>query len=176
MSIKQKIMKAVLFSGLIASSISMANARTWSVEIEDDLFSETGKKAMLVSPGNFRPLIFTCDSSGIEFALLEKSQKTKDESSSISAPVTLVLKVDDEAPIRFSANLRRRNEHYYHASVLGKDYPEETVTALKQIQAAKSKILIGIMLGNDNNYSEAIGVSGSTATTTAFMKACGIKQ
>lgn len=170
-----------LFSNLLLTTLvtlscaSAANARTWHVNVEDDLFSDTGKKAFLSSPGNFHPLVFNCDSSGISIALLERSQQTRDETRDYAAPVTLIVKVDDSDPIRLAATWSRRNEHYFHAEVDDKESLPDIVKTLKQIQAAKSKVLVGIQF-NTKNFSESIRVNGSTAATTTFLKACGVDK
>ncbi|MFT0850910.1 hypothetical protein VRY85_09020 [Achromobacter sp. F4_2707] len=168
------ITKALLLVGLVFSTISAASARNWYVKVEDDLFSETGKKAFLTSDNDFHPLIFECDSSGTEMALLEKSPQTRNETANNSSVVTLILKVDSADPIRFNASWYRRNENYTQIIVSDNDYAAEVLTVLKQIQAARSKILVGVVLPSGQKFSEAIGVSGSTASTTTFMDACGI--
>jgi len=167
--------KTLAVVGLSLLLTSVATAASWSVSVEDDLFSKTGKKAMLGTNGEQRPLVFDCDSSGISFALLEKSRLTNDERRFEPRPAKLLIKVDDAEPFNFSASVNRRNDYYFQIQVAGTQYPTETAELLHQIQAAQSKILVGVEFPSGDKYSDSVGVSGSTAATGKFLKACGIQ-
>lgn len=167
--------KVFAIFGLSLLMASTASAANWSVSIEDDLFSKTGKKAMLGTNNNQRPLIFDCDSTGISFAILERSRRTNDEKTFAPYAAKLIIKVDDAEPFHFSGAVSRRNDYYYHVQVIGSQYPDETIKLLHQIQAAQSKILMGIEFPSGDKVSESLGVSGSTSATSKFLKSCGIE-
>ena len=83
-----------------------------------------------------------------------------------------LTKVDDTPANKLEASLSRRNAQ---AVEVGTDDAEKITAVLKQLQNAKSKILVGIQTQDGGNQSSFSGnASGSTAATNSFIKACEI--
>ena len=171
-----KKLSALSLVALFVSFSANAGPR-WFVDVEDDLFSDTGKKATLVSSGNSEKLVFDCENNKLSFAFLTKSSLTfNDKHTGFSRPVKLIIKVDDNEPFIFNAAYSRRNEYFQHAFVEF-EYSDKAVflPAFEQFESAKSKILVGRDYGN-SKYSSTIGVAGSTAATKRFLKSCGFRD
>lgn len=171
-----KKLSALSLVALFVSFSANAGPR-WYVSVEDDLFSDTGKKATLVSSGNSEKLVFDCENNKLSFAFLIKNPLTfNDKHTGFSRPVKLIIKVDDNEPFIFNAAYSRRNEYFQHAFVEF-EYSDKAVflPAFEQFESAKSKILVGRDYGN-SKYSSTIGVAGSTAATKRFLKSCGFRD
>lgn len=173
------MLKKLSALSLVALFISFsANAGPrWYVGVEDDLFSDTGKKATLISSGNRESLVFDCENNKLGFAFVEKSPLTfNDKHTRFSRPVKLIIKVDDNESFIFNAAYNRRNEDYKQAALVF-EYSDKAVflPIFEQFETAKSKILVGIDYG-DSKYSRTIGVTGSTAATKRFLKSCGFRD
>lgn len=156
--------------------INQVNANTWAVIVEDDLFSSSGKKAVLGSPGRGHVLIFECENDLLGLALLLRERVTFDEPLGFSVPVSLIIKVDEAEPVHFDAEMYRRNENYVQA-VYSSDYEDEKLLSLLgQVEGAQSKILAGIDVMGEKKSSYTVSVTGSTRSAKEFKKACGISS
>lgn len=157
--------KAVVAAiGLVVAA--SANAE-WYASIEDDIFSG-GKKAIVlgdVGPGH--SLAFDCAEGELTAALLEEGAWSETDSP-LSA--VLLIKVDDNAPIQFDARYGERNAKYKQIISLDRD---TTLKALKEIQAAQHKILVGVkFVAIDSKWSGTAPVTGSTREVGRFLEAC----
>lgn len=84
----------------------------------------------------------------------------------------LIIKIDGNPANKLEASLSRRNAQ---AIEVGADDAEKITAVLKQLQNAKSKILVGVQTQDGGNQSSFSGnASGSTAATNSFIKACEI--
>ena len=159
--------------------IFSANASAqWFAHVEDDIFSDTGKKATLISGGNTGSLVFDCENNKLHFAFVEESPLTfNDKYTGFSYPVKLIIKVDDNQPFSFDAVRKRRNQHTREAGLVFEySEKEDFLPVFEQFESAKSKILVGIDSGRDSKYSRTIGATGSTAATKRFLKSCGLRD
>lgn len=159
-----KLKTAAAMIGLVLSGAVNAD---WYASIEDDIFSG-GKKAMLlggVGPGH--SLAFDCAEGELTAALLEEGAWTQSDSP---LEATLLIKVDDNAPVQFNAGYGERNPKY--RQVISHDR-DTTLKALKEIQAAQDKILVGIkFVAMDSKWSGTAPVTGSTREVGRFLEAC----
>jgi|GEM_PF-4093728 len=73
----------------LALMVASTSALAWTVKIQDDLFSESGKSAILDSNGRNISLWFECGANKLEFAYMENDPQTRDEPSGFSIPMTL---------------------------------------------------------------------------------------
>ena len=169
------MMKGILALALVCFSVPVTFAQSWTIHVEEDLFSDTGKSARLHSGERTGALLFECDANGLRLAYLLNEPLRRDEASGRSFPAGLVVKVDDHEAIRFSTALSRRNEHYMHAQIWAKDHPKEIPELLEQIREAKSKVIVGLMVG-EHRQSNTVSVTGSTKATTTFLEVCGVKS
>lgn len=161
-----------LTASIIFSSSALAR---WDVMVEEDLFSSTGKKATMTSGYRGDLLLFSCDADELEMALLSPSRQTFEEKQFYSIPVKLIIKIDDNKPLHFNADLSRRNDHYYQAATkFSHEDSTSYIALLKQVQNAMSKILVGLSTGPDHRQTINLTVNGSTAATKRFMESCGL--
>lgn len=164
--IKSNIIKITLIAAFFSP---LAHAQ-WLTDTEDDLFSG-GKKAMMIGTltSSSSAIIFDCSKGKLSVAYVEE-----DKSSDFSAdiPADLIIKIDGNTAIKLDASLSRRNAQAVQAK---SDDLENITPLLKQIQSAKSKVLVGLQTKDGGNQSSFSGnVSGSTAAVDSFVKACEI--
>lgn len=182
-----KKLSALSLVALFVSFSANAGPR-WYVSVEDDLFSDTGKKVTLVSSGNREKLVFDCENNKLSFAFLMsydfliknpgfiiKNPLTFND----SRPVKLVIKVDDNESFIFNAAYGHREINMFSMLSMSVkfEYSDKAVflPAFEQFESAKSKILVGLESG-DSKYTSTIGVAGSTAATKRFLKSCGFRD
>ncbi|HHT0992389.1 hypothetical protein NFK08_05310 [Enterobacter roggenkampii] len=161
--IKMSLIAAVLLSPL-------AHAQ-WVTNTEDDLFSG-GKKAMMlgeVSSDN-GAIVFDCTKDKLKAAYVEMDKTTESVSE---IPMDLIMKVDGNSAVKLNATLSRRN---VQSLQIESEDSEQLKTLLKQIQEAKSKVLVGAQTKDGGNqHSFSANVSGSTTAVNSFVAACEIK-
>lgn len=161
------LIKVSLIAAALASPIAHAQ---WVTNTEDDLFSG-GKKAMMlgeVSSVN-SAIIFDCTQDKLTVAYVEMDKSTESLSE---IPMDLIMKIDNNAAVKLDATLSRRN---VQSIQIESDASEQLRTLLKQIQAAKSKVLVGVQTKDGGNqHSITANVSGSTTAVNSFVKACEI--
>jgi len=165
--LKNKLIKIVVLSSLVSP---FAHAQ-WFTNVEDDLFSG-GKKAVMMGDltSSTGAIIFDCTKDKLSAAYVEEDGSTKEVGH---IPMDLVLKVDGKDTTKLDASLSRRNAKSVQVS---SDDAEKIKPLLKQLQEAKSKVLVGIQTKDGGNQSSFSGnTSGSTAAATSFIKACEIK-
>lgn len=162
-----------LAASIIFSSSALAR---WDVQVDEDLFSSTGKKAVMMSGHRSDLLLFSCDADKLEMALLSPSRKTFEEKAFDDIPVKLIIKVDDSKPLHFDANINRRNEHYHQVVVkFSHEDPANYIVLLEKVKNAMDKILVGISADNSGHRQTiSITINGSTVATSRFMASCGL--
>lgn len=163
-------MKKLLLSCLlVASSVVSLNASAeWMTKTDDDLFTG-GKQSMLfgsISTNN--AIAFDCTKDTLELSYIEKGPFNAQG----PVPVTIIVKVDANEPVRFQGNFTKRNEEYIQAGT-NQDGIKQVLSQLKQ---AKSKIVIGMNVeATDKKMSFSAGVIGSTKAVNDFASACELK-
>ncbi|MBJ9163384.1 hypothetical protein I5485_13190 [Citrobacter farmeri] len=161
------LIKISLIVASLASPIAHAQ---WITNTEDDLFSG-GKKAMMLGSltSSSGAIIFDCTKEKLTASYVEED-KSSDEVPNLSTD--LIIKVDGNAATKLDASLSRRNAQ----SLQIKSEDSENITQLlKQLQGAKSKVLVGVQTKDGGNQSSfSADVSGSTAAVNSFIKACEI--
>jgi len=164
-------MKKILIAGLVvAISISSFTARAeWIAKVEDDLFSG-GKQAMLA--GSISPMagiVFDCTKDSLSMAYIEKGPFNAQG----PIPVTMIVKIDGNEPVKFEGAFTKRNDEYIQAST----NQEGIDQVLGQLKQAKSKMLVGLNVESINKkMSFSADVVGSTSAVNDFAKACEIKM
>ena len=154
-------------AAVLASPIAHAQ---WVTNTEDDLFSG-GKKAMMlgeVSSDN-GAIVFDCTKEKLSAAYVEMDKSTESLSE---VPMDLIMKVDGNTAVKLDATLSRRN---VQSLQIQSDDADQLKTVLKQLQGAKSKVLVGVQTKDGGNqHSMSANVSGSTTAVNSFIKACEI--
>lgn len=162
------LVKFLIASTIVFSHLSYAG---WTTSIDDDLFSG-GQKAVMHGTLNSPSigLIFDCTKSDLSIAYVEQDTTSSDTGS---FPVDLIIKVDGNSILKLDAALSRRNSQYLQ---IKSDNTDQINSILKQLQSAKSKVLVGVQTKDGGNQSSFSGsVSGSTVAVNRFVKACEIK-
>ncbi|WP_347003879.1 hypothetical protein [Enterobacter roggenkampii] len=161
------IIKITFVAAVLASPIAHAQ---WVTNTEDDLFSG-GKKAMMlgeVSSDN-GAIVFDCTKEKLSAAYVEMDKSTESLSE---VPMDLIMKVDGNTAVKLDATLSRRN---VQSLQIQSDDADQLKTVLKQLQGAKSKVLVGVQTKDGGNqHSMSANVSGSTTAVNSFIKACEI--
>ncbi|MFH3346653.1 hypothetical protein [Klebsiella aerogenes] len=164
---KTRFIKAAIAAALLTSFTAQAQ---WLTTVDDDLFSG-GKKAMMIGSlsSSDSALIFDCTKTKISVAYVETDKSTE---SLPTMSMDLIVKVDGNPINKFKASLARRNAQ---AIEIKSDDTEMITTLLKQLQNAKSKVLVGVQTPDGGNQSSFSGnASGSTVAANSFVKACEI--
>ncbi|WP_334677549.1 hypothetical protein [Klebsiella pneumoniae] len=164
---KVRLINAALAAVLLTSFASHAQ---WLTKVDDDLFTG-GKKALMIGDlsSSNSGLIFDCTKNKLSVAYVE-TDKSSDSVPAIA--MDLIIKVDGNPANKLEASLSRRNAQAIEVST---DDAEKITAVLKQLQNAKSKVLVGIQTQDGGNQSSFSGnASGSTAATNSFIKACEI--
>ncbi|RPE03097.1 hypothetical protein BBB56_06785 [Candidatus Pantoea deserta] len=159
---KRNLLKFVSMATLVISCSAQAD---WAAQVEDDIFSG-GKQAMLLGTiADANGVTFDCTHDTLSMAYIEKGSL----SSESSVPVTMIVKVDNNAPVRFEGAFSKRNEEYLQASTSVGDIKK----VLSQLKQAKSKMLVGLSFDAVNKkMSFTADVEGSTKAVNEFAKAC----
>lgn len=160
----------IKISLIAASLLSPIAHAQWITNTEDDLFSG-GKKAMMLGSltSSTGAIIFDCTKEKLTAAYVEED-KSSDEVPNL--PMDLIIKVDENAATKLDASLSRRNAQSVQ---IKSDDSEKITQLLKQLQDAKSKVLVGMQTKDGGNQSSfSANVSGSTAAVNNFTKACEI--
>lgn len=163
---KGNIIKIVLLSALLSP---LAHAQ-WLTNVEDDLFSG-GQKAVMIGSlsSSDNAVIFDCSKGKLTASYVEEDKTTD---GSLDLPMDLIIKIDGNTATKLDARFSRRNAQTLEVS---SDDSKNITPLLKQLQNAKSKILVGVQTkdgGNQNSFSG--DVSGSTTAVNRFVKACEI--
>ena len=157
------IIKITFVAAVLASPIAHAQ---WVTNTEDDLFSG-GKKAMML--GDNGAIVFDCPKEKLSAAYVEMDKSTESLSE---VPMDLIMKVDGNTAVKLDATLSRRN---VQSLQIQSDDADQLKTVLKQLQGAKSKVLVGVQTKDGGNqHSMSANVSGSTTAVNSFIKACEI--
>ncbi|HGV9181391.1 TPA: hypothetical protein ACNO4K_005226 [Salmonella enterica subsp. enterica serovar Newport] len=164
--IKSNIIKITLLSALLSP---LAHAQ-WITNVEDDLFSGGQKAVMLGSlTSSGSAVIFDCSKGKLTASYVEEDKLTDDVPN---LPMDLIIKIDGNAATKLDASLSRRNAQTLEIT---SDDSKSIIPLLKQLQNAKSKILVGVQTKDGGNQSSFSGnVSGSTSAVNSFVKACEI--
>lgn len=154
---------AVMFTSFSASA-------QWLTKVDDDLFTGGKKAVMLGSLSSSNSgLIFDCTKNKLSVAYVE-TDKTEDSVPTVA--MDLIIKVDDNPINKLEASLSRRNAQSIEVAA---DDAEKITVVLKQLQSAKTKVLVGVQTRDGGNQSSFSGnASGSTTATNSFIKACEI--
>ena len=161
--------KFLLSTLLIASSVVSLNANAeWFTKAEDDIFSG-GKQAMLLgSISEMSGIAFDCTKDSLELSYIEKGSFKADG----PVPVTIIVKIDSNEPVKFQGDFSRRNDEFIQASTTQDGIKE----VLSQLKLAKSKMLIGLSFDAVNKkMSFSADVAGSTKAVNDFTSACELK-
>lgn len=163
-------MKNSLIAGFIVSLslVSFSVSAEWMTKIEDDLFSG-GKQAMMYGElSGFNGIIFDCTKDGMSLSYVEKGAFNAKN----TVPVTIIVKVDGNDPLKLEGNFQKRNDEYIQAITQQADI----LQILPQLKQAKSKMLIGLNVQEINKkMSFSADVRGSTKAVNDFAEACEIK-
>lgn len=165
-------MKLTIPSIFLSLAVFSATAHAaWFTQVDDDVFTG-GKSAMFV--GSFSNsdvgLAFDCTSEALSMSYVMQ-WKTPQELSGIETK--LVVKVDGNQPQTFSGAFDIRNDSAVAITVEDR---EAVLKVLKQIQAAKSKILIGYAIPSTGfKVSFSGNALNSTSAANSFIKACNIQ-
>lgn len=154
---------------LVASSFASFNANAdWTTKTEDDLFTG-GKQSMLFGAiSAMNGIAFDCTKDTLELSYIEKGPFKAEG----PVPVTIIVKVDANEPVRFQGSFTKRNEDYIQAGT-NQDGIKQVLSQLKQ---AKSKIAIGLNVEVVNKkMSFSSDVTGSTKAVSDFASACELK-
>lgn len=164
MMVMGKVKITVALLGLALSTTASAG---WLAKIEDDIFSDQQIGLLIGEIGPGHALVFDCSEGKLSAALLEEGEAPA-QSSLLKAE--LLIKVDQNPPIKMSAVYANRNAKFNQVISYDRDL---TLKVLKQIQAAQSKILVGTSFPEiDSKWSASASVAGSTRETTRFLEAC----
>ncbi|WP_313288368.1 hypothetical protein [Stutzerimonas nitrititolerans] len=152
---------------VLGLAVSATASAEWFAKIEDDIFTD-GKKGVLIGDiGPSHALAFDCGEDKLTAALIEEG---KEENAGPSMDGQLIIKVDQNPPIKMAATYGQRNPTFRQMISYDSD---STLKVLKQIQAAQSKILVGVTFPETGSkWSATASVSGSTRETTRFLEAC----
>lgn len=164
--VKNNIIKLSIIAALFSP---LAHAQ-WVTNVEDDLFSG-GKKAMMIGSVSSEnsAIVFDCTKSELTAAYIEMDKTTESISE---IPMDLIMKVDGNSPVKLDAALSRRNVQFLQ---IQSDDSDQLKVLLKQLQEAKSKVLVGVQLKDgEGQNSFSANVSGSTSAVNGFIKACEI--
>lgn len=142
----------------------------WATKTDDDVFSG-GKSAMLLGilSSMSDNVVFDCSENKLTFSLLEEDNDSKLDAP---IPVDLFVKIDNNEITKLNALMMRRNSKFMGAESSDKD---GIIKLLKQLQAAKKKIIVGIQgKGGESRQSYSGDVINSTGAVSKFVKACKI--
>lgn len=159
--------KLLLASTLLFTMTGLAHAQ-WRSSVEDDLFS--GKNAILIGDMSAGEAMYFDCKKGQEprLALL---LPYKDGDDDISVQVDMLVKVDDNTPLKGIGTFEKRNDNYMQISYSGDNIPE----MLKQLRDAKNQYLAGFQVERANIRESFRGsVYRSTASINRFVDACDI--
>lgn len=161
---KKNVFNFMAMTALIISCNAQAD---WASQVDDDLFSG-GKQAMLLGTiADMNGVTFDCTRDTLSMAYIEKGSFN----AGGAVPVTIIVKVDGNEPVKFEGSFTKRNEEYIQASTS----EGEIKKVLSQLKQAKSKMLIGLNIKSVNKKrSFSADATGSTKAVTEFAKACEI--
>lgn len=163
-------MKNSLIAAIIGcvSLVSFSANAEWVTKVEDDLFSG-GKQAMMYGTISLmNGIIFDCTKDELSLSYVEKGPFDAKE----PIPVTIIVKVDGNDPLRLEGNFKKRNDEYMQ----GTTNQAGIIQVLTQLKQAKSKMLIGLSVQAVNKkMSFSADVEGSTKAVNEFAEACEIK-
>lgn len=163
----------LLIAITLASLSTMVHANAWTVTIKDDLFSDTGKQAILIG-FNRDPISFMaiCNSKSFSYHILFAQKASIDETANTyNDDATYAIKVDEQAPYIEQSVLQRRNANFLHTGQSKTKPTEEEVAMLKTIGAAKKRIILGIDAAGQQ-FNTTLSASGSTEAVKTFLSTC----
>lgn len=162
-------MKVLLYPVLLSAALyySPVNA-AWRTTVEDDLFSSSGKSAVLggTLTSDNHLIIFDCTNENLRLSLVESDDKGFVQEK----PANIIFKVDDQTPTKMSGVIQRRSSAYVQATVTERDM---VLSVLKAIHGAKSKVLVGLETG-DRKHTFSGDAKYSTLAVNEFTRACDI--
>ncbi|WP_153011149.1 hypothetical protein [Pseudomonas oryzihabitans] len=150
-------------------SIPFIAEASWTTVVRDDLFSD-GKSAMLYGEvDRSHSLVFDCDSEELKMSLLEVGTWHEGMTGTVGK---FVVKVDDLEKRVYDVSFYKRNEQ--QVAVGTSD--EAIKNTLREIKAAKSKVLVGLAIpAIDSRWNSSADAIGSTTSVEKFTKACNIQ-
>lgn len=161
------MMKLLIAAAIVTAGVTAADAATWQVMTQDDIFS--GKQtAQLVATIDWQDgLDFSCDSDGTLSAALVFRGEWKDIMAGQVG--TLLLKVDDKPVQRFDAVLYQHN-----TKMIGFGTADDGVrNAIEEIGEAKHQVLVGMEITSVGwKKSATAPADGSTDAAKKFLATC----
>lgn len=152
---------------LLCSLAGEANAG-WITKTEEDVFSGKDSVTMIGLISSSQALIVDCKPDGkVKINFAEKG----DSGEKLSAlTFRLVLKLDSNSPIEFTARADQRNDTFMQ---IGSDERDTIERFVKELRDAKKRLLIGLEEKiTDSKQSWTTDLSGSTAAAKKFLSAC----
>ncbi|WP_338804424.1 hypothetical protein WDV76_02835 [Xenorhabdus griffiniae] len=151
----------LMFSGI-------ANAM-WVTQSNENIFNE--KKSLMLGQlsGSSSVVAFDCEDGELSISYLEDDKETDMD----GMPMELMIKIDSNPIIKFSAITERRNSNSMGITSGDKN---GIIKVLSQLRNASSKFLVGVIIsGTDGKISRSGNVNGSTKAVNKFISDCGIK-
>lgn len=164
----RSIVLLAVASAAVLTSAASASSAEWLTKVDEDVFSGKSTAVMIGGSGAQLNVYMACDGDRRNsLAVIFKAEEGVVE----DVDGELVLKTDDEEPLRYSVRSYNHNDTY--GGFLVELTPEEASKLVASIKGAKRRVIAGLQVAAlDIKASNTLATSGSTRAAEQFAKAC----